>query len=132
MGHLGGVEATQVTSDTFQISARGNAYTGADTIQRYALRKAAETTISAGFDYFIIGDDRDRSASGATTRSFASVSGGTARGFGMTEAWLKPGQTLLVRMFKGSPPAERPINLYDARDVLKFAVGTYVPPGPTK
>jgi hypothetical protein len=38
----------------------------------------------------------------------------------MTEAWLKPGQTLLVRMFKGSPPAERPINLYDARDVLKF------------
>lgn len=116
MGFLGGVQATQVTQDTFQIAARGNAYTGADTIQRYALRKAAETTVAAGYDLFMLGDRQDR------TRRATVISGDASDGSfsGFAQTLVKPGETVLVKMFKGAKPADAPANLFDARDVLKY------------
>lgn len=127
MGMLGGVQATQISSDTFQITARGNGYTDPDTVQRYALRKAAETTLSSGFDLFLIAGDADRNVRGANT--FGSWGGG----WGSSTSWqmLKPGQTLMVKMLKGPAPDPMPPGMFDAREVSKYlSQGTYVPPRP--
>jgi hypothetical protein len=120
MGFLGGVTATQITADTFQIAARGNGYTSADVIERYALRKAAETTVGAGYDLFLLGAARDRTRVGSVTTASANVYGGSAYGSATTFRIVKPGETVMVKMFKGAKPADAPENLYDAREVLKY------------
>jgi hypothetical protein len=61
MGFTGGVAAQQVTADTWRIQSRGNAYTGASTVQDYVLLKAAETTQAAGGTHFQIVSAADAS-----------------------------------------------------------------------
>ena len=64
MGFAGGVEAQQMTADTFRIVARGNGYTGNTTIQDYTMLKAAETTKQAGASHFLIVSASDASRAG--------------------------------------------------------------------
>ena len=61
MGFSGGVAAQQITADTWRIQSRGNAYTGASTVQDYVLLKAAETTQAAGGTHFQIVSAADAS-----------------------------------------------------------------------
>lgn len=120
MGLTGGVSATQITSDTVQIIARGNGYSDPDTIQRFALRKAAETTVAAGFDVFFISDQANRSQRG--TESFGYATGGYGGLWGSGTSWevIKPGQTLMVKMLRYPAPSPMPPGMYDAREILKF------------
>lgn len=121
MGFTGGVQATQITGDTFQVTARGNAYTDADTIQRYALRKSAEQTLQRGYDLFLIGGAEDRTQFG--TQSFATANStgwGSAWGTGTSWQLVKPGQTLMVKMLRYPPPDPLPPGMFDAREVLSF------------
>src|SRR5262245_46186575 len=73
MGFTGGVAAQQITADTWRIQSRGNAYTGAATVQDFVLLKAAETATAAGATHFQIINAADASRSstivtpGATT-----------------------------------------------------------------
>lgn len=122
MGLLGGVEAARITDDTVQIRAQGNGYTDPDTIQRYALRKAAEETINDGFDLFRIDTSLDRTRVGS--ESFASASGDRYGGFASAFSMpiIKPGQSLMIRMLKGPRPDPMPDGEYDAREVLKYLV----------
>jgi hypothetical protein len=48
MGFGGGVEAQQMTADTYRIRAKGNGRTASSTIMDYLLVKSAETTKAAG------------------------------------------------------------------------------------
>jgi len=129
MGLLGGVAATQISKDTFQITARGNGYTDADTIERYALRKSAETTLGAGFDLFLIGGDKDRSTSMRMSSGYAYGGYNWASGWGFSQDLLKPGQTLMVKMFRGELPNPAPPGMFDARDVLShLAPGAVIQP----
>jgi hypothetical protein len=121
MGVLGGVRATRITQDTAQITARGNAYTDPDTIQRYALRKAAEETIADGYDLFRIGSDADRTLNGSESIGYASGNRYSVWGSAFSMPIVKPGQTLLIKMYKGPAPSPMPDGLFDAREVLKFA-----------
>ena len=133
MGFLGGVEANRISEDTIQVIARGNGYTDSATIQRYALRKAAEATVSAGYDLFVIASVQDSTTTGH--QSFGTIQRANSGFFSNSTSWdiLKPGQTVLVRMLKGPRPADASPYLYDAHDILKFAAtGSYMPPGPTK
>lgn len=114
MGLTGGVAARQISSDTAQITARGNAYTDPDTIQQYALRKASETTINAGFDTFEILTDADRSLHGAA----GSAYGNNGYAFGSSWQMIKPGETFMIKMRKGPLPSDAPANMFDAHDVL--------------
>ena len=132
MGLLGGVSATQISGDTFQITARGNGYTDPDAIQRYALRKAAETTLAAGFDYFAVGEEADRSRSGQVTYGSVQAHHGWASGFSVTGNIFKPGQTVLIRCIKGDMPKPLPPGTYNAHEVVQYlSTGSYMPPGPT-
>jgi hypothetical protein len=49
MGFSGGVAAQQITADTWRIQSRGNAYTGASTVQDYVLLKAADDSGSGRY-----------------------------------------------------------------------------------
>ncbi len=119
MGFTGGVQANRVTSDTAQISARGNGYTDPDTIQRYAMRKAAETTLDAGFDLFEIMTTSDRSSTGRAGSAYAS------NGYIFGSSWdiLKPVETFMIKMRKGQLPTDAPANWFDAHEVVKFLGG---------
>lgn len=124
MGLLGGVKATRITDDTAQITAAGNAYTDADTIQQYALRRAAEETIADGFDLFRIASGADRTRTGS--ESFGSYSGNRWGVWGSSFSMpiIKPGQSLMIRMLKGPKPNPMPDGLFDAREVLAHLGGT--------
>lgn len=132
MGALGGVDSVRIDETTLQVTARGNAYTDADQIQRYVLRKAAEETLAAGYDLFQIGQEQDRSRVGSRGTGFASGADGGAWFAGSGWTMIKPGQTVLVRMLRGEKPADAPLGLYDAREVLRFMVRSYTPPAPVQ
>ena len=81
MGFTGGVTAEPVMTDVFRIVARGNGYTSVDRVQDFALLKAAETTIAAGGNYFVVVNEADRTnvVSGQTPATMqTSVVGRTA------------------------------------------------------
>jgi hypothetical protein len=81
MGFMGGVEAHQMTKNTFRIVARGNGYTAGTTIQDYAILKAAETTRQAGGTHFAVISASDASSVGHVTtpgQARTSVIGSTA------------------------------------------------------
>lgn len=120
MGLTGGVAATQLASDTFQITARGNGFTDPDTIQRYVMRKAAETTIAAGYDYFVLGSSRDRTNRMAFTSGSAYGGYGYASGFATTSSIIQPGETVIVKMKKAPAPDPLPDGWFDAHDVAKY------------
>ncbi|HEY5070524.1 MAG TPA: hypothetical protein VII63_00690 [Caulobacteraceae bacterium] len=121
MGALGGVKAVRITEDTTQITARGNAYTDPDTIQRYALRKAAEETIADGFDLFRIGSEADRTLNGAQSFGYAAGNRYSVFGSAFSMPIVKPGQTLIIKMSKGPRPDPMPDGMFDAHEVLRFA-----------
>ena len=124
MGALGGVRATRITDDTAQITASGNAYTDPDAIQRYALRRAAEETVSDGFDFFRIGTEADRTRVGSQSFAYATGNRYSLWGSGFTMPIVKPGESLMIKMSKGPKPDPMPDGMFDARDVLAHLAGT--------
>src|SRR5262249_32097886 len=105
MGFMGGVEAQQMTADTYRIVARGNGYTGGTTIQDYTLLKAAETTKQAGGTHFAIISASDASRAGTIVtpgQAQTSVVGNTAfttYSPAMAYNYVKPGQDTYIRVF---------------------------------
>ncbi|HEY3798844.1 MAG TPA: hypothetical protein VGL58_10870 [Caulobacteraceae bacterium] len=116
MGAMGGVRATRLTEDTVIISAQGNGYTAADTIQAYALRRAAEETVSDGYDLFRIEGSADRTRQGAV--GYGSAYGGFASVY--SQQVIKPGESLTIKMLHGPAPSPMPDGEYDARELIKF------------
>ena len=138
MGLMGGVQASRIDETTVQISARGNAFTDADTVSRYALRKAAEETVADGYDGFYVVSDQDRSRHGTIYTGGGSTTNfsGTAMGVGGNTAFIngtatttysppqaynfiKPGEAVTIKMFKGPKPSDAP-GIFDAHELLRF------------
>lgn len=107
MGLTGGVQATQVQADLFQVTARGNGYTDADAVQRYVLRRAAEQVIAAGFDLFQVVQAEDRTVAPQRYGLFSTIP-------------AFPGQTLMVRGSKYPAPSPLLPGMYDARELVKY------------
>jgi hypothetical protein len=123
MGMRGGVKAVQITSDVAQVTARGSATTDPDKVQRYALRKAAETTVAAGYDLFqVVADvDRTRLVSGGGGYTTGGLGGIPALGLNLP--FVRPGQTFLIRMSRGPMPAGAQGTVFDAHEVLNHLGG---------
>ena len=130
MGFTGGVSAEQVTSDTYQISARGNAFVDADTIQRYALRKASETTVAQGYRYFYILDRQDRSRSVSLENSSAVVIGNTVYASGSVDTFIKPGESMMIRLVRATSSGGAPRGAFDAQDLLDHIAPPVIAGGP--
>ncbi len=121
MGFTGGVAAEQVTADTWRIKARGNAYTGASTVQDFVLLKAAETTEAAGGTYFMLISSSDASRSGVivspgqSTTTFSGNQAFTVTTPGDARQYIKPGQDTYIRILKGPQPGA-----LSAAEVIQF------------
>ena len=118
---MGGVAAAPITSDIYRISASGNGYTDATTIQDYALLKAAEITLGAGKTHFTIVGDKDATSTayGQTGGSIQNWGGGfVTYNPGITYDIVKPGQDLMVRVWTPGPKDALPPNTFNAREVF--------------
>jgi hypothetical protein len=124
MGLTGGVDAAPMTNDTFRISARGNGFTDATTIQDYAMLKAAETTLAAGKTHFAIITGKD-----VTNRSYGQTSGTINTSFigntafttynpGYVYDIVKPGEDLMIRVFTPAKGAALPANAFNAQEIF--------------
>jgi hypothetical protein len=120
MGLLGGVKATQISHDTFQITARANWVTDPDTVQRYVLRKAAEVTVQAGYDFFRIGSEADRSQTSSFSTASGSIDGHHAWAIGSAFNLTSPGSSVLITTIKGPIPSPLPAGMFDAHEVLTY------------
>ena len=124
MGFTGGVAAEPVMTDVYRIVARGNGYTSADKVQDFTLLKAAETTIAAGGNYFIILNEADRTAvkSGQTpSTAQTNIIGHTAFTTvtpGATYNIVKPGESTLIRVLRLKPNEAPPSGAFPAQDLV--------------
>lgn len=118
---MGGVAAAPVTSDTYRISARGNGYTDATTIQDFVFLKAAETALAAGATHFTILNNRDatQKAYGQTAGSFNNWGNGfVTYNPGIGYDIVKPGEDLMVRVWTPKAGEQLPPNTFSAREVF--------------
>lgn len=126
MSWTGGVAASQITSDTYRISSRGNGYTSNTTIQDYMLLKAAETTQAAGATHFVVisSADATRTSIGQTPGSATTTfSMGTARTTfdpGMTYQISKPGEDAYIRIVRLNPGQQPPPGAFAAAEIITF------------
>jgi hypothetical protein len=112
-GFGGGVSATRLDERTLRISARGNSFTDEATVSEYAMIKAAEETLRAGYGHFQIMD-------GAGTARFTPmVMKGT-----FIPMW-KPGVAMMVRMYPGPKQSDAPEGVYDAHEVMTYIGARY-------
>lgn len=125
-----GVTASRLDATTFRISARGNAFTSPDAIEKFVLRKASEETLASGNEWFLLLSLEDRSRTGqvvipgsSQTTMTGVATGHTFQGSAMstynpaqTMTTHLPGRSILIRVGGGSKPA----GAFDAREVLKF------------
>lgn len=132
MGLLGGVEAVQIDSNTLRVSARGNGFTDIRKMKDYALLKAAEETVAHGYDVFeVIGTENVTRTLHQSSTSYAyapvTVFGPNGPSFGgasvpvsSSETVIKPGEDIVIRMFKGQKASDAPGNVFAAREVIAF------------
>ncbi len=119
--YSGGFSEMKLNSDLFEVSFRGNGYTGQSTVKRYFLRRCAEVTLENGFDYFVFVDQDAYSnnyGGSATERGTISKDFvGNYRYNGTTEQSYvtKHGRTGTIKTFvKGKQPE----TAYEAQEIL--------------
>lgn len=133
MGFAGGVRADQMAPDVYRIVSRGNGYTDSTTIADYAIRKAAETTLESGNEWFLVMGREDQSSVGQSSYTTPTMTTGTVSAYGNTASWnsmttggqtinstfLKPGEDLMIKVGKGPKPEAA----WDARQTLDYVIG---------
>ena len=134
LGFGGGVEAQQLTADTYRILSRGNAYTSKTKIQDYTLLKAAETTQQAGGTHFVImgGEDASRavylSTPGTATTTYSGNRAYTSIDPGSVDKLIKPGQDTIIKVLSVGAGQPVPPGAMSADEVIQF-VGSRVQRG---
>lgn len=118
MGLRGGVRAVRLESDLAQVTARGSPLTDADTIERYILRKAAETTLAAGYDHFEVVSVSDRTRTMQGVAGYMTAVGNGLPSAGLSLPFVRPGETVMIRMMRGPVQAAPGGVVFDAQDLL--------------
>lgn len=98
----GGFSETQLDTNVFRVTFKGNGYTPRERAEDFTLLRSAELTLKNGFKYFVIVDGRSGTDVAAfttptqsTTYGSASVYGSTA--YGTATTTTTGGQTFLIR-----------------------------------
>lgn len=119
-----GVDAAAITSDTYRISALGSGVTDPNTIQDFALLKAAETTLAAGHTHFVVVSAQDASRH-STYRSAGTINSNvygssvfTTYNPGQTYNIVQPGQDLMIRVFTPKSNTQLPPGTFPAQEVF--------------
>lgn len=119
-GARGGVEAQQITADTYRIKANTNVYTDDTETRDYVLLKAAETTKAAGGTHFVLIGIED-----ANQRTSGDAFRGRNVSFGTADQMIKPGHDTIIRIYKKAP---KDIGNFTADEVIQ-SVGSRVKRG---
>jgi len=136
-GFGGGFTETQLDTNVFKVTFRGNGVTHADRAEDMALLRSADLTLQHGFTHFAIIDSKDREKHvGFTTptqslTSFnATAYGNTAYGTahttnygGQTFHISKPSTTNTIMCFNGKPDINGLV--YDARFICNSLGSKY-------
>jgi hypothetical protein len=117
-----GYSDRQLEPNRYMVSFAGNSYTSRDTVERYLLFRAAELTVSRGYDNFILTDkDTDLRTRTYTTPGASSFGYGRFGGFGgWGPSWRYRGRGFGWRSWNGfgsDPFWDRSV---DVRTVDKF------------
>ena len=132
--------ATPLNQDTYRINTRGNAFTGMETTQDYALLRASELAIQGGYPYFIVltASDRIKTVSITTPGSYQANTYGSATAYGTgntataygtsttygtytpptTTNFKKPRSEMIVKLLK-SKPDDPSVLVYDAKIIYQ-------------
>jgi hypothetical protein len=129
-----GVQALQMSADTWRIEARGNGYTGANIVKDWMLLKAAETTQQHGGTHFIIVEQSDASTKSSTITPGARQS--TLVGATRTSVYtpsvinrqMQPGQDAYIRVIKVAAGDAAPAEAKSADEIIKY-IGGRIPRG---
>lgn len=122
-----GYSETRIDQNTFLVAFKGNSQTSRQTVETYLLRRCAELTLQAGFDYFVVASSDTQAINQPTVGGIGplfispSRSSNTVNMFLPTYSYTYVDQQASARIktFKGEKPAES-VNAFAARDVLKF------------
>jgi hypothetical protein len=128
-GFSGGFSETQLDTNIFRVSFRGNGYTRAERAEELALLRSAELTLKNGFTHFAIIDSRSREQLGtyttptqsyttANATAYGNSAYGTARTTtygGQTFMISEPSTTNTIMCFNGKPNIQALV--YDAQFV---------------
>jgi hypothetical protein len=81
-GLSGGFTETQLDTNVFKVSFRGNGYTRAEKAEDLALLRSAELTLKKGFTHFVIVDSQYRERNGSYTIPTQSYTTANASAYG--------------------------------------------------
>lgn len=116
-GFGGGFSETQLDTNVFRISFRGNGLTSTDRAEELALLRSAETTLNNGFTHFALVSNQTHETTGSfstPTQSYTTANvtayNNSAVGMaqtttygGQTFVYAKPRTTNTIVCFKGKP-----------------------------
>jgi hypothetical protein len=68
-----GYSSTQIDTNVFQVTFKGNAYTESDRANNFALLRSAELTLENGYEYFVIIDAQKYSKNSSDTTPTTST-----------------------------------------------------------
>ena len=115
--------ATPLAANVIQIDVSAAPIYGRAGAQEAASRKAAEATLAAGFDRFIVMDNAAWNDQTAHAGSFSSAQVGPYGGYGSGSSYAntvrRPEARMIIKMLKNGEPGSE--NAIDARAVLKTA-----------
>ena len=99
-GMKGGFNETQLDTNMFVVTFKGNGYTNQETVKNYALLRSAEVTLENGYKYFSIVDaNHDLNTKTFTSPTTVSTNG-NANSYGGTKTTVSTGGT-----FSSSKPS---------------------------
>ncbi len=77
VGLWDGYSSTQIDKNVFQVTFKGNAFTGREKVYDYALLRSAELTLENGYEYFVIIDPQKYSNNNSDTAPTTNISTNT-------------------------------------------------------
>lgn len=143
-GFAGGFTETQLDTNVFRVSFKGNGYTGADRAEEMALLRSAELTLKSGFTHFAIAGTRSQTDFSSFTTPKQATTTGTVSSYGSTSylntqtsytggqtfTAAKPSTTNTIVCFNGKPNIEAFV--YDAQFIYNSLSKKYELPSAVK
>lgn len=129
-GISGGYSETQLDENVFNVSFRGNGYTGSDRVADFTLLRSAELALENGYRYFAIIDANSYTSHSTYTTPTTSYTTGSAYGYGnyaygsattrttggQTYNFSKPSSSNTIVCFKEKPES---VFTYNAEFIYK-------------
>lgn len=138
-GWTGGVESNWASPNILMVNAKGNAFANDQRMKDFAILRAAEKSIEAGYRYFVqvesvdTGRTESYTTYSPTTTNFSGYAYGnsvygtaTTTGGPSTTNYYKPGRSAAFKMFERKPPNYRPGQFFDAYSVLNELGPKYI------